>query len=173
MNFFERVRTGRLFGRGKRPEKTDNRIQRNGPGMVIKFYFMDKTYIVEDFDIHFKQDIDKYKNKADSLPYGGIMSVTLSEPPDHSINEWMMQTYMVRDGEIRFLSNKSKIRESPLFSISFFDAYCIKYQKKIDAAEYGLLTTIVISPRLIKIGNEEFENNWNKKDNLSHYIRSI
>lgn len=155
------------------PKSSKSKKTYYGPETIIKFFFMDKTYIVEDFDLSFKQDINTYKNRPDSMTYGGILTITLSEPPAPEINEWMMQTYVAKSGEIGFFPNKSKITDSALLTIYFFDAYCVKYHKEINTSGVGLLTTLTISPRRIKIGNEEFENNWKKKDNLPYYIKSI
>ncbi|GHT07807.1 hypothetical protein FACS189426_01970 [Bacteroidia bacterium] len=143
-----------------------------GPDMIIHFVFMEKTYIVEKFNLNFRQDIDPRKNRPDSFTYGGVMQITISEAPDYSINEWMVQTYMMRSGEIRFFSNMPKITNSSLLTIFFSDAYCVAYDKKANTKSGGLLTTLTISPRTIKIGGEEFENNWKKKETLSHTIKS-
>lgn len=155
------------------PEKRSLFHPQRGPGTIIKFFFMEKEYIVEDFNMNFKQDVDETKNIPGSLPYGGVMSITISEAPDYHINEWMVQSYLLRNGEIRFLLNKEKINESALLTIVFQDAYCVEYKKSMETSHLGILTTLVISPRTIKIGNEEFENSWKKQDdNFPYYIKS-
>ena len=167
MNFLQRIVTGRLFARKSEPLLSPSLV----PDLVAKFTFMEETYILENFDIGFTQEVNE-KGKPGGLPYGGIMTLTLSETPDANINEWMMRERMMRDGEIRVFSNKSKIDESSVLDITFKDAYCIKYKKQMNALGGGLRTTLIISPRYVKIGVEEFENNWKKEEQLPYYIRS-
>lgn len=147
MGFFDRIRKGKLF------------FGKKEPVVVVAFFFKGKKYILEEFDLEFKQDING-KNQPDSSVYGGVITITISDPPDSSINEWMMNTYDKQNGEFRFLLNTPKIVEGAAFHIHFKDAYCINYQKTASPAGYGLLTTLTISPRLIQIGNDEFENDW-------------
>lgn len=167
MNFIQRIATGRLFFRKSDPVNKPSRI----PDMVAKFTFMDKTYVLEDFDISFTQEINEHI-KPGGLPLGGIMSLTISETSDVTINEWIMRETLLRDGEIRIFPNKRKVEESAVLNIIFKDAYCIKYKKQIDVLGSGLRTMLFISPRYVKIGLEEFENNWKVEDGLPYYIRS-
>lgn len=141
------------------------------PDTVVKFTFMDKTYILEAFELNFGQELN-LKGQPGGLPRGGIMTITLSETPDYYINEWMLREELQRDGVIRILPNKGRIDEGAGLVISFRDAYCIRYNKKIDTGGAGVLTTIVVSPRAVKIGNEEFINRWKKQESLPYYIRS-
>lgn len=166
MNFIQRIATGRLFARKSERDKP-NRI----PDLVAKFSFMEKNYILEDFDISFTQEVNE-KGRPGGLPSGGIMTLTLSETPDVTINEWIMSETLLRDGEVRIFPNKSRVEESAVLNIIFKDAYCIKYKKQIDVAGGGLRTTLFISPRYVKIGGEEFENNWKVGESLPYYIRS-
>jgi hypothetical protein len=191
-DFIYKVKTGRLYAglerpkEEKRPEETITGSQTEstdtqaavekktiGPDHVIHFLFMGKTYIVEGFNLNFKQDMDTRENRPDSFTYGGIMQITLSETPSHDINDWMVQTYKMRNGEIRIFPNAPKITKSSLLTLFFEDAYCVGYSKKINTNTSGLLTTLTISPRIIKIGNEELENKWKKPESLSHTIKSV
>lgn len=147
MGFFDKIRSGRLFF-GKRE-----------PTMVVHFLLGGMTYVVEEFDMEFKQDINS-KGKPDSDVYGGKLTVTISDTPNDAINQWMMDCYKKQDGEFRFLVNEDKIQEGALLHIQFKDAYCIDYQKVMNPQGAGVLTTIVISPKYLRVGNEEFENNW-------------
>jgi hypothetical protein len=147
MGFFDKIRKGRLFFGKKEPE------------MVVQFLFKGKKYILEEFDLEFDQDLD-YKGKPDSQVYGGKLTVTLSDVPDENINWWMMDPYKKQDGEFRFLKNDRMIKEGALLHILFKDAYCIDYQKIMNPQGAGVLTTLVISPHYLRIGNEEFENEW-------------
>jgi hypothetical protein len=147
MGFFDRFRKGKLF------------YGKNLPAMVSEFRFMDKKYILEEFDLEFRQDVND-RNKPASGVYGGILTLTISEAPGQQINRWMMTPYEKRAGEIRFLVNESKITEGAALIITFEDAYCISYHKTLNPKGAGTLTTLIVSPHKIKVGTEEFENNW-------------
>lgn len=147
MGFFDKIRSGRLF------------FGKKEPTMVIHFLLGEAIYVVEEFDLEFKQDVNS-KGKPDSIVYGGKLTVTISDIPNDNINQWMMDCYKRQDGEFRFLVNEDKIQEGALLHIQFKDAYCIDYQKVMNPQGAGVLTTLVISPHYLRIGNEEFENNW-------------
>lgn len=147
MGFFDRIRTGRLF------------FGKKEPSMVVSFQFKTKKYILEEFDLEFGQEVNA-KGKPDSLPSGGRITITISEVPDESINSWMMNSYQKQDGEFRFLINDNMINQGAVLQIQFRDAYCIDYRKSLNPQGAGSLTTLVISPRYIRVGNEEFENRW-------------
>jgi hypothetical protein len=164
-----------------RPETTEEKplvIQPSvkkqiGPDLIIHFVLMDKTYIVENFNLNFRQDVDTLRNRPDSFTYGGTMQITLSGFIDSMLNEWISQTYLMRDGEIRFFWNMPKITDSSSLTIFFSDAYCVACKKTIDTATAGVSTTLTVSPRRIRIGNEEFENEWKAKEPLPFTIKSV
>lgn len=132
MGFFSKIRSSRLF------------FGKKEPSLIVRFEFRGKMYIVEEFDLDFNQNV-------------GLITITISDIPDDSINDWVMDSYQKRDGEFRFLSNDGMIREGAQLQITFKDAYCLDYQKVINPTGAGVLTTLVISPRYLRIGNEEFE----------------
>jgi hypothetical protein len=184
-DFIYKVKTGRLFAGLEKPKEATPVLQGElsaepavekkiiGPEQVIHFLFMGKTYIAEGFNLNFKADVDPRKNRPNSFTYGGTMQITLSEAPDHNINDWMAQTDRLRSGEIRFFRNMPKITDSAQLTVFFEDAYCVSYSKKMDTKTPYLLTTLTISPRKVKIGKEEFENRWKKKESLSNTITSV
>jgi hypothetical protein len=145
MGFFDRIRKGKLY------------FGKKEPLVVVQFLFGGKTYILEEFDMNFRQDTNE-KNQPDSDIYGGLISLTFGETPDENINRWMMNTYERQDGEFRFLINTVKLMEGAALHILFKNAYCINYRKVIIPNGAGLLTTLTISPGFIRIGNEEFDN---------------
>lgn len=137
---------------------------------LAKLYFKEKHYNLIKFNIHFGQETDT-KGFPDGLPKGGIMTLVLDSLPDDEINKWMQKIDVLEDGEIRLFSSQKKVKESAVYTIIFKDAYCIGYKKKLNN-EKGVYTTLEISPRYVKMGNEEFENNWKTTGSLSYYIRS-
>lgn len=147
MDFFKKMRSGKLFY-GKKE-----------PALVVEFILRNQAYLVEEFDLEFKQDLNQ-KNRPDGEPYGGIITVTISETPDDWIKHWMINPKEKNDGEFRFLANEGRIESGAQLSIFFKDAYCISYHTVMDTQGAGLLTTFVISPRVVYVGNEELENKW-------------
>lgn len=139
-------------------------------GVVVKLKIKEQLYVLEEFDLNFDQPITA-KGKPDGRPRGGIMTLVFTETLSSNINDWVEKEGAVQDGEIIFFPYKSKTDESALLSITFHDAYCIRYRKEINTKK-GMLTTLVISPRSVKIGNEEFENIWKAHKPLSHNIKS-
>ena len=170
--------TGDLKPGPEKPEETVTVIQPSGkkqigPDVVIHFVCMNKTYVVENFNLNFRQDVDTLKNRPNSFTYGGAMQITLSGFLDSGLDDWITQTYSTRSGEIRFFPNMPKITDSSLLTVFFSDAYCTAYKKTIDAATFGVLTTLTIFPQRIRLGNEEFENIRKGKESLSFSIKSV
>ncbi|MDR3095069.1 MAG: hypothetical protein LBU62_10600 [Bacteroidales bacterium] len=160
MNYFERIMKGRLFfSSDKLPEK------------VVKFIFMDKAYLLEEFHIGFTQEMDS-RGRPGGLPTGGIINMTFADTPDYYINEWMLREKLLRNGEIRFLSGDIKVTSGADMVLFFEDAYCVEYKKHMDTLKGGLFTTLTISPRTVKIRNEEFTNKWKTDESHPFYIRS-
>lgn len=147
MGFFDKIRSGRLF------------FGKKEPTMVVHFLFNGEKYIVEEFDLEFKQGVNS-EGRPDSSVSGGIITVTISDSPSDAINQWMVNCYKKEEGRFRFFLNDGKMQEGSLLDILFKRAYCIDYQKVISPQGAGVLTTLVISPQYLNIGNEEFENNW-------------
>ena len=147
MGFFDGIRKSKLFF-GKKEAK-----------VIVKFFFRGQTFILEEFDIEFCRETDE-KNRPSGKMYGGLVTVTIGEPPGELLTEWMMNPHERRDGEFRFLRNEGKIVEGAVLHVVFRDACCTEYHKAAHPRGAGLLTTLVISPRLIRVGNEEFENDW-------------
>lgn len=147
--FFNRIRKGKLYA-GKKE-----------PAVVVHFQFKGHTYILEEFDLDFRQDVND-KSKPEGDTYGGLITLTISEEPKEELFGWMMNSLEKQGGEIRFLANKEKITEGALMQISFKDAYCISFQQVMSPQGAGMLTTFVLSPRHLQIDTEVFENKWKR-----------
>lgn len=143
MGFFEKIRSGRLF------------FGKKEPLTIVRFEFEKRHYILEEFDLEFKQDVDA-KGRPDSPVHGGLITITFSDIPDENINAWMLNLSQKKDGEFRFFTNDRMIMESAKLQIRFENAYCVTYQKTVSPMGAGVLTTLVIAPETIKIGNEEW-----------------
>lgn len=148
MGLFDRFRSGKaFFGSSKLPS------------VVVAFIFNGKRYILEEFDLEFDQDVDS-KNRPDSDVKGGLITLTISEPPGDDLTKWMMNDLERQNGEFRFFANKDKIDEGSLLDIVFKDAYCISYQKVVVPKGSGVLTTLIISPHRLQIGEDIYESGW-------------
>lgn len=139
-------------------------------GVVVKFKFKGLEYTLEEFELNFDQPINA-RGKLDGRPRGGIMTLVFSDTLSNEINDWIQKEGVTQNGEIIFYSYKSKIDEGALLNIAFSEAYCIYYKKSINIKN-GLITTLVISPRSIKVGNNEFENIWKTSKELPYTIKS-
>jgi len=160
-----------VIQQGNRKEESDNTDKPSIQyGVIVKLKIKDEIYIVEEFDLNFDQPVTA-KGKRDGRPRGGIMTLVFSETLSDRINNWMQKEGATQNGEVIFYPYKSKTDESALLNIIFCDAFCIHYKKEIDSRK-GLMTTLVVSPRSIKIGNEEFENIWKVSKPLSYNIKS-
>lgn len=148
MGFFDLFRKKKIYTNQKELPKT-----------VVKFFFKSKTYIIEEFDLDFKQDIDENSRPSGEI-YGGLITISIRMIPDDLLTSWMMNSYEKQNGEIHFYSNTNKIVEGALLQLSFNDGYCISYGQIMNPREGDVLTTLVISPRVIKINKEEFTNRW-------------
>ncbi|GHT06882.1 hypothetical protein AGMMS49525_15590 [Bacteroidia bacterium] len=137
MGFFDKIREGSLSFFGKRE-----------PNIVVEFTFRGKKHLVEELNVEFQE------------AYGALITLTLNEPPDSLLEDWMFHSNQKQSGELRFYPNGDLLNEGSLTQIMFKEAYCIRYQKMMQPQGSGLLTTLVISPRRLRIGNEDFENRW-------------
>jgi hypothetical protein len=84
----------------------------------------------------------------------------------------MLREKLLRNGELRFLSGDIKITKGADMTLFFEDACCVEYKKHIHTLKGGLFTSLTISPRFVKIRNEEFTNNWKTEEGHPFYIRS-
>ena len=121
--------------------------------VVIKFTFKGKTYLATGFDLQFSQGVD-YKDLPSGEIWGGMISITITGQVDNNIAAWMMSVNEKQDGEIHIFNNKGKVSESALMNIVFKDAYCVRYKTTLDALGSGMLTTLLISPHTLTMGNE-------------------
>lgn len=148
MGFFDLFRKGKLYAG-----------QKKLPMMVVKFFFRGQEYIIEEFDLDFKQDVDD-KSRPHGETYGGLITLTISQTADSLLTAWMMNSFEKQNGEFRFLVNEKKITEGAAMHLTFKEGYCIGYQQVMNPQGAGLLTTLIISPHSVKVGTEEFVNKW-------------
>jgi hypothetical protein len=113
-----------------------------------------QEYELSNFSIEFMQNID-IKGEPQNRVRGGQMQIAVTQTLPNSIYEWTMKS-TVKDGEITF---KIKSGSAPL-KVSFLNAYCVGFKKRIDSAGGGLVTSLTISPEEISINGISFDNHW-------------
>ena len=148
MGFFDRFRKGRLFFGKSAP-----------PPVVVAFFFKGTRYILEEFDLEFHQEVDG-KDRPDSEVKGGLITLTISQPPESGLAKWMTGDLERQSGEFRFFPHGDKTGEGSLLDITFKDAYCVSYQKVVVPKGAGVWTTLILSPRWLRIGEEIYESGW-------------
>jgi len=149
MGFFDRLLSGKVFSDAR------------SSALVAELEVMGRKYILSDLDWVFKQDLDD-RCKPCSEVYGGQLSLTISEPIDQSIYNWIINSGTRHSGSIRFYNNSNNFEEGAQLVIQFEEAICVRYYKQILAQSSGALTTLVLSPREIKLGDEVYEQKWAK-----------
>ncbi len=109
---------------------------------------------LSEFGITFNQNVD-HKGEPQNMVRGGQMHISLSQIVPNNIYEWAMKSTM-KNGEVVF---KIKSGNAPL-KISFSNAYCVNFKRKINATGIGLVSSMVIAPEEITINGISFDNHW-------------
>lgn len=119
------------------------------------------VYKASRFEIDFRQEKDS-DGRPDGSVYGGIISLTLKKPETEcALHEWLAQTRVRHQGSVRIFSkHNGKVSREPICNIIFKDACCTGYRKHLVSLTSENITELKITPRYLKIGDEEFENNW-------------
>jgi len=147
MGFFDRLLSGKVF--------SDSR----SASLVAELEVNGRKYMLSELDWVFKQDLDEHCRPCSGV-YGGTLSLTLSEPVDQTIYNWIINSGTRYSGSLRFYNNTNNFEEGAQMVIRFEEAICVRYYKQILAQGSGTLTTLVLSSRVLKVGNEVFEQKW-------------
>ncbi|KGN90416.1 hypothetical protein HQ45_03040 [Porphyromonas crevioricanis] len=116
--------------------------------------FMGKEYDVHQFSISFTQLTDG-KGEPQTEVLGGKLLIGLSQIPDDALLLWASNQWMRKDGEVLFRNDTG----TPPLRISFKEAYCISIQQEM-VTNQGTRTSIIISPRSVRLNEFTFENSW-------------
>lgn len=119
------------------------------------------VYEADRFYIDFKQEEDR-DGRPDGNVYGGIISLALKEAESETtLYEWLAQTRVHHQGCVRIYRKcNGKVDREPVCVIIFKDACCTAYHKHLECVTSECVTELKITSRYLKIGDEEFENNW-------------
>ena len=88
---------------------------------------------------------------------GGQMNISMSQALPNSIYNWAMKS-IAKEGSIVF---KIESGSAPL-KINFTNAYCVNFNRNVNAMGGGLKTSMTISPEEITINGISFDNHWVK-----------
>ena len=121
-----------------------------------KFSLDGETNEVEHFDINFSQPTD-YKGQPQHEIGGGLITVHLSQIPSNNLYLWAKTSTSRKNGIILFQTDVGMT----VMKVEFFNAYCIKLVRQINAYK-GTNTILVISSEKLKINGIEHDNNWTK-----------
>lgn len=140
-------------------EKKDTFLKKEG--IITELIIRDEKYILEQIDIEFKRDKNQH-GKPESETYGGFITCILSGGIEKHLIAWAIYNDRREDGNIRFYNSKHKLERGAAFTLQFMDANCISFLREVNNLKKERTTKLVIAPHILKIGNEEFINEWRK-----------
>ncbi|WP_235208333.1 type VI secretion system tube protein TssD [Saccharicrinis fermentans] len=113
-----------------------------------------QEYELSQFNINFGQNIDQ-KGEPQNQVRGGQMTLSLTQALPANIYDWAMKSTS-KEGSIVF---KIESGSAPL-KIEFTNAFCVSFNRNVNAMGGGLNTTMTISPEEISINGFSFDNHW-------------
>lgn len=144
----------KLFGKKEEKQKSSK--------IIAEVSFGEEKYKVIGLDLQFQQDIDK-RNQPIGDIYGGRIVCSIQGTLSKRLTAWSIYTDKQIDGEVRFYNQNHWISSGADFSIRFIEANCLQINRKVSIKQRELITRLMIAPRIMKIGNEVFENKWKEK----------
>lgn len=120
--------------------------------------------------VHVYYDLSRsvdMKGRPSSVTQGGQIEVELaSSDDDTNLAEWLANSYVEKNGSIRFVDQDEKT----LKTVEFTKGRCIKYAERFEkspdqgtAARPAATFTLTISAEKIVFSNAEHDNNWDDK----------
>ncbi|WP_282036651.1 type VI secretion system tube protein TssD [Saccharicrinis aurantiacus] len=113
-----------------------------------------QEYELSEFNTNFNQGVD-HKGEPQNRVRGGQMQIGITQVVPTNIYDWAMKS-MLKDGEIIF---KIESGSAPL-KISFLNAYCVGFKRRVDSMGGGLVSSLTISPEEVSINGISFDNHW-------------
>lgn len=116
-----------------------------------------KQYEIMTFESEFEQDVD-WKGEPQHSVKGGLLSFTVNQSADETLNHWMFDESIAMNG---FISFGPKERKSNLpLVITFIEGRCIRYKKSISNHLEGIRLQMVISPGLVAFNGVKHKNDF-------------
>lgn len=107
------------------------------------------------FALH--QEVDA-TGRPSSVTRGGTINLTVESTDDTSLFEWMCDSYLKKDGNIKF--NK-RDEDAKMKDLNFVEAYLIKYDEMFDSEGAGaMVIKFTLSALEINMGNGVHINEW-------------
>lgn len=133
MGFFDN-----LFGRGK--AYSANRR----PRLACELTMDGNKYLLEEFDLDFEGSGEKRY-----IPLYAIFSDKLTP----ELESWINRSDIRKDGTVKFYRNNENIDEGARFTLTFYDAVCVRYQKETRGD--CPVTMLVLAVQKIKLSDQE------------------
>ena len=112
------------------------------------------TYQVEQFNIGFSQGVD-HKGQPQEEINGGQFTVSMLQILPESFYSWNLDFNQSKSGTVAFkLATRGTILE-----INFIQGRCVNFTRNL-SSNGGVVSTLVISPREIKLNGIEHINRW-------------
>lgn len=134
MGFFNKI-----FNRGKVYSAKQN------PKLACELSIDGGKYLLEEFDLDYDGDSEKRY-----VP----LYVVFSDKLKPELETWITNSSKRKAGTVKFFRNTDALAESAVFTLAFYDAVCVRYQKSTRGDVP--MTTLVLAARGIKILNQEF-----------------
>lgn len=112
------------------------------------------VYPIEQFNIAFSQSVD-HKGQPQDEVTGGQFTISMLQILPESFYSWSINNNRSKSGTVAFkLDTRGTILE-----INFIQARCISFMRNL-SSNGGVVSTLIISPKEIKINGIEHENRW-------------
>lgn len=122
--------------------------------MSVKLNVDGKEYHISQFKTGFSQRID-HKGQPQSEISGGQFIVSMTQTLPESFYSWNIDDNRYKNGTIIFKLENSRT----VLEIEFFNARCINITRNLSIGQ-GVVSTIVISPSIVKFNGMEHDNRW-------------
>lgn len=131
----------------------------NNEGIIIELVIRDEKYILEQFDIEFKRNKNR-NSYHESEVYGGFITCTFDGYIGKHLLAWAVYGDQREDGDIRFYIRKHSLEQGATLALRFMEANCIYLNRIVNNQKNERKNKLIIAPHILKIGSEEFVNNW-------------
>lgn len=135
---------------------------------AVAAYFQAGSPEVEAYHVDYEisRSVDM-KGRPSSVTQGGVITVEIaSSADDGPLAEWIANSYLEKDGTIRFVDQD----QSTIKTVDFTKARCIRYAERFDKKPKsqsedrpGATFTLTISAEKINFAGAEHDNNWEDK----------
>jgi hypothetical protein len=114
-----------------------------------------KSHPIQSFSYSLKQHTDHTGQPA-SETLGGEIHMTLESTKDNEFLEWMVDSFMRKDGKITIMKSEE---EGKLKEFEFKEAFMTDFSESFNESGSGMIT-LSLSAREISMGNATHENEW-------------